>query len=85
MWNSTNEAGQALIKAVNDGIIDEDVPPNLVRKTNKLWRDYNPMPFRCAFHRAFAAKKAEQNAVAKDKQRAGKAPEKMHGTTAKNG
>jgi len=36
VWDSTNEAGQALIKAVNDGIIDEDVPFNLVKKTNKL-------------------------------------------------
>jgi len=52
MWDSTNKAGQALIKAVYDGIIDEDIPSNLMKKTNKLWKDYDTTPFCCALCRA---------------------------------
>jgi len=58
MWDSNSKAGQALIKAVNDGTIDEDIPPNLVCMSNKLWWDYNTTPFCCALCRAFAAKKS---------------------------
>jgi len=57
VWDINSKAGQALIKAVNDGEIDEDVPPNLMCKSRKMWKDYNATPFRCALHRAIAAKK----------------------------
>jgi len=62
----------------------QEVPPNIMKKSNPLWKLYHTSAFYCALHRDFAAKeRAEQKA--KDEHRAGKACKKMCGTTTKNG
>jgi len=84
VWDSTNEAGQALTAAVMGGEIKEHFPARIVKATNDLWKDYTTSSFHCALTRNFVAKKkAEQKAQVDS--RAAKAREKTCGTTAKNG
>jgi len=84
MWDASSKVGKALTKDVMDGTIKKEIPPNLVKKSNHLWKPYHTSAFCCAFQRIFTTKKrAEQKA--KDKCRVGMAHEKMCGTTSKNG
>jgi len=86
MWDANSEARIALTKCVMEGTIKKNIPARIVKESNpKLWKNYPPPAFCNALKRAFAAKeKLEREQKAMDECRAGKAHEKMCGTTSKN-
>ncbi len=85
--DANSKAGIALTKGVMEGTIKKNVPAKIMKESNpKLWKAYPTPAFCNALKRAFSAKeKLEQEQKAMDECRAGKAHEKMCGTTTKNG